>query len=54
MSPQNPKPEQYAKLEAGGQLQLLESPRWIVSQGGCIDVTFVLPRQGVSLIRVTW
>jgi xylan 1,4-beta-xylosidase len=53
-SPQNPTPEQYAKLEAAGQLQLLESPRWIVSRGGRIDVTFVLPRQGVSLIRITW
>jgi xylan 1,4-beta-xylosidase len=53
-SPQNPTPEQYAKLEAAGQLQLLESPRWIISLGGRIDVTFVLPRQGVSLILLTW
>jgi xylan 1,4-beta-xylosidase len=53
-SPQSPTPEQYAKLEAAGQLQLLESPRWIVSPGGRMDVTFVLPRQGVSLIRLTW
>ena len=53
-SPQNPTAEQYARLEAAGQLQLLESPRWITSQGGRMDVTFVLPRQGVSLIRLTW
>jgi xylan 1,4-beta-xylosidase len=53
-SPQNPTPEQYARLEAAGQLQLLESPRWVASQAGRIDVTFVLPRQGVSLIRLTW
>jgi xylan 1,4-beta-xylosidase len=53
-SPQNPTAEQYAKLEAAGQLQLLDSPQWIVPQGGRIDVTFVLPRQGVSLIRLTW
>ena len=32
-SPQNPTAEQYAKLEAAGQLELLESPRWIVPQG---------------------
>ena len=53
-SPQNPTPEQYAKLEAAAQLQLLDSPRWIVPQGGRIDAPFVLPRQGVSLIRLTW
>jgi xylan 1,4-beta-xylosidase len=53
-SPQNPSPEQYAKLEAAAQLQLLDSPRWVVPQGGRINVTFVLPRQGVSLIRLTW
>ena len=53
-SPQNPTPEQYARLESAGQLQLLESPRWVVSQGGRIEVTFVLPRQGLSLIRLTW
>jgi xylan 1,4-beta-xylosidase len=46
-SPQNPTAEQYAKLEAAWQLQLLESPRWIISQGGRNDVIFVLPRQGV-------
>jgi xylan 1,4-beta-xylosidase len=53
-SPQNPTPEQYAKLQAAGQLQLLESPRWVASQGGRIEVTFVLPRQGVSLMRIVW
>ena len=48
-----PTPEQYAKLEAATQLQLLDSPRWVVPQGGRIDAAFVLPRQGVSLIRLT-
>jgi xylan 1,4-beta-xylosidase len=28
-SPQHPAPEQYAALEAAGQLQLAESPRWV-------------------------
>lgn len=49
-SPRNPTPEQSAKIEAGGH-RLLESPRWVASQGGRIDVTFMLPRQGVSLVR---
>ncbi len=33
-SPQTPSAEQYAKLEEAGQLQLLESPRWIDNQAG--------------------
>ncbi|HWB82602.1 MAG TPA: hypothetical protein VG675_00540 [Bryobacteraceae bacterium] len=53
-SPQNPTPEQYATLEAAGQLQLLESPRWISSKGGQADLAFKLPRQGVSLVQLSW
>lgn len=53
-SPQNPTPEQYARLEAGGQLQLLESPRWLWSESGKLDISFPLPRQAVSLIQVSW
>ena len=48
-----PTPEQYAQLEAAGQLQLLTSPRWIASDGS-IHITFDLPLHGVSLIRLTW
>ena len=32
-SPQQPSPEQYAQLERAGQLQSLESPRWVESAG---------------------
>ena len=32
-SPQQPTPEQYAQLERAGQLQTLESPRWIDAAG---------------------
>jgi xylan 1,4-beta-xylosidase len=53
-SPQNPAPEQYARLESAGQLQLLESPRWIWSESGQVEVSFALPRQAVSLIQVSW
>src|SRR5579884_3079336 len=43
-SPQHPTPEQYTQLANAGQLQLLESPRWL--SGGAIE--FALPRQAVS------
>lgn len=53
-SPQNPATEQYAKLEAAGQLQLLESPRWVPADRGKVAIDFALPRQGVSLVQVSW
>ena len=53
-SPQQPTPEQYAALEAAGQLQLLTSPQWMTPKQGVIDLSFGLPRQGVSLVEVTW
>jgi xylan 1,4-beta-xylosidase len=49
-SPQQPTPAQYAALEAAGQLQLLESPRWISKT----ELRFELPRQGVSLVELSW
>jgi xylan 1,4-beta-xylosidase len=53
-SPQQPTPEQYARLEAAGQLQLLGSPEWREPQDGKLALDFILPRHGVSLIRLTW
>jgi xylan 1,4-beta-xylosidase len=53
-SPAQPSAGQYAQLEQAGQLQLLESPRWINSQDGSVHAAFELPRHGVSLIRLTW
>ena len=53
-SPAWPDAEQYARLESAGQLQLLESPRWIAAGGGRARMEFSLPRHGVSLIRATW
>jgi xylan 1,4-beta-xylosidase len=53
-SPQMPTAEQYAELEAAGQLELLGSPRWVSASGGRAEVGFGLPRQGVSLLRVVW
>jgi xylan 1,4-beta-xylosidase len=52
-SPQEPSPEQYALLEKAGQLELLESPRYVESQRE-LRIAFDLPRHGVSLLRLTW
>jgi len=53
-APQRPTPEEYARLERAGQLELLASPQWIEPRGGRAVVSFELPRQGVSLLRLTW
>jgi xylan 1,4-beta-xylosidase len=53
-SPQQPTAEQQARLEAAGQLQLLGSPEWKDVKAGKIDLTFSLPRQAVSLLRIGW
>ncbi len=53
-SPQNPTPEQYAKLKAAGQLQLLGSPRWAENKRGTVALEFALPRQALSLVEIVW
>ena len=53
-SPQMPTPKQYAELEAAGQLALLESPNWLRSAGGAVDINFELPREAVSLLELEW
>ncbi len=53
-SPQNPSSEQIAELEKAGQLQLIGSPEWVKINNNETAVTFNLPRQGVSLIKVDW
>ncbi len=52
--PQTPTDEQYAQLEAAGQLQLLGSPEWRDAGEGKLAISFALPRQGVSLLKVSW
>jgi xylan 1,4-beta-xylosidase len=47
-------PEQYKELEDAGQLQLFTSPKWMNTNDGKAIVTFELPRQGVSLVKLTW
>lgn len=53
-SPPSPTPEQYQQLESAGQLQLLTSPEWIALQHGTARLEFELPREGLSLLRISW
>jgi xylan 1,4-beta-xylosidase len=45
---------QYQRLQSAGQLELLESPAWTTVEGGTARVQFILPRQGLSLLRFSW
>ena len=53
-SPQQPTPAQYKQLERAGQLQLLSAPQRQQATNGRVALKFSLPRQGVSLLRLTW
>jgi xylan 1,4-beta-xylosidase len=53
-SPQNPSPQQYAALEAAGQLQELDSPQWVEVKQGGVKLNFKLPRHAVSLLQLSW
>lgn len=53
-SPQNPTPEQYVTLTRAGSLKMFTSPYWAESKDGLINLSLNLPRQGVSLYRLTW
>jgi xylan 1,4-beta-xylosidase len=53
-SPQQPTAQQYAALEAAGQLQLCESPRWVELAKGAVKLDLTLPRQAVSLLQLSW
>jgi xylan 1,4-beta-xylosidase len=52
--PQHVTPEQYSELERAGQLQLLTSPEWKRSGKDEMVLKFDLPRQGVSLVQLSW
>ena len=53
-SPQQPTPAQYKQLERAGQLQLLSAPQRQQATNGRVALKLSLPRQGVSLLRLTW
>jgi xylan 1,4-beta-xylosidase len=52
-SPQQPAPEQYKALEAAGQLQELK-PAASINIAKQTNLDFRLPRQGLSLLQLTW
>jgi xylan 1,4-beta-xylosidase len=53
-SPQTPTAEQYVRLKAAGQLELLSSPEWLDVSGGKVAIATSLPRQATSLMRLKW
>ncbi len=53
-SPQAPTAEQYARLQAAGQLQLFDSPRWITAEDRTIQVQLQLPRAALALLRLSY
>jgi len=53
-SPQPPTPAQYAELERASRLQTMGAPSRVTVADGQMVVTLSLPRQGVSLVRLTW
>ncbi|HEY2432331.1 MAG TPA: hypothetical protein VGI12_06620 [Vicinamibacterales bacterium] len=53
-SPQPPSAAQLAQLETAAQLAAVEPIRRLQTRDGRIQLSFPLPRQGVSLIRVSW
>lgn len=53
-SPQNPSAEQVAELERAGQLELFGSPQWVKITKDEAVIRFLLPAQGVSLLKLDW
>ena len=53
-SPQEPTPAQRAAIESAAALAPLGSPRWIGAREGSARLRFRLPRQGVSLVQLSW
>ncbi len=53
-STQNPTADQYARLEALGQLQPVTSPQSLRVERGRLRVSLSLPRHGTSLLQLTW
>ncbi len=53
-SPVAPTATQYAQLVAAGELSFLGAPATGRVEGGSLSLSFVLPRQGVSLLVIEW
>jgi xylan 1,4-beta-xylosidase len=53
-SPQKPSLNTLARLQAAGELELLEPVRFRDVRKGNVKLNFSLPRYGVSLIEIRW
>ena len=53
-SPQNPTSEQIKKLQASGQLEILEKPENFKINKGVLTLNIKLPRQCVILLKLDW
>lgn len=53
-SPQNPTAEQVAALEKAGQLQQIHSVEKLPAKGGSVQLPVALPRQAVTLLKMSW
>jgi xylan 1,4-beta-xylosidase len=52
--PLSPSASQYVSLQGTSQLQLLNSPVWADVHDGNVRLRFALPRQALSLLRISW
>jgi xylan 1,4-beta-xylosidase len=53
-SPQQPTTEQYQQLKTAAGLQLLGSPEWVDVHDGKIVINIEMPRQSISLLKLSW
>ena len=53
-SPQNPNSVQISKLEKAGLLQSMDQAETLIVKNGIAEINIALPRQGVSLLKLTW
>ncbi len=53
-SPKNPTADQVKELERAGQLELIAAPEWITIENNKAVIKTMLPRQGVSLLKLDW
>jgi len=53
-SPAQPTAAQVEELQRAGGLELLAPAAWVNAAQGSASATFLLPRQGVSLIQLRW
>jgi len=53
-APQQLSAEQLQELQAAGELEQMESPRWAPFANNELRLDLKLPRQGLSLIRIEW